>query len=166
MTLGLCSWKFAGPSMKLITHIRRVSRLRLCRSLPMRPMCYFMVCSAQLQLKSLETLRNVLIRSNKMQQYAGIYWLQVYSTCFGRPSRPSSGVQKTVTAASGTGHSNGATTFLQRRLPSRPSSGVQKTVTAVSGTGRSNGATTCTRGYGYSFYTPDDGGDGRPKHVE
>ena len=43
-----------------------------------------------------------------MQQYAGIYLLQVYSTCFGRPSRPSSGVQKTVTAASGTGHSNGA----------------------------------------------------------
>ena len=47
---------------------------------------------------------SVLIRSNKMQQYAGIYLLQVYSTCFGRPSRPSSGVQKTVTAASGTGH--------------------------------------------------------------
>jgi len=45
-----------------------------------------------------------------MQQYAGIYLLQVYSTCFGRTSHPSSGVQKTVTAASGTGHSNGATT--------------------------------------------------------
>ena len=39
-----------------------------------------------------------------MQQYAGIYLLQVYCTCFGRPSQPSSGVQKTVTAASGTGH--------------------------------------------------------------
>ena len=52
-----------------------------------------------------------------MQQYAGIYLLQVYPTCFGRPSRPSSGVQKTVTAASGTGHSNNlATTFLQRGL--------------------------------------------------
>ena len=51
---------------------------------------------------------SVLIRSNKMQQYAGIYLLRVYSTCFGRPLRPSSGVQKTVTAASGTGHSNGA----------------------------------------------------------
>ena len=47
---------------------------------------------------------SVLKRSNKMQQYAGVYLLQVYSTCFGRPSRPSSGVQKTVTAASGTGH--------------------------------------------------------------
>ena len=59
---------------------------------------------------------SVLVRSNKMQQYAGIYLLQVYSTCFGRPSPSSSGVQKTVTAASGTGHSNGATTFLQRGL--------------------------------------------------
>ena len=38
-----------------------------------------------------------------MQQYAGIYLLQVYSTYFGRLLRPSSGVQKTVTAASGTG---------------------------------------------------------------
>jgi len=51
-----------------------------------------------------------------MQQYAGIYLLQVYSTFFGRPSRQSSGVHKTITAASGTGHSNGATTFLQRGL--------------------------------------------------
>ena len=59
---------------------------------------------------------SVLIRSNKMQQYSGIHLLQVYSTCFGCPPRPSSGVQKTVNAASGTGHSNGATTFLQRGL--------------------------------------------------
>ena len=52
-----------------------------------------------------------------MQQYVGIYLLQVYYTCFGRPSRPSSGVQQTVTAASGTDHNNGATTFnLQRSL--------------------------------------------------
>jgi hypothetical protein len=47
----------------------------------------------------------ILIRSNKMQQYAGIYLLQNHSTCFGSPSHPSSGVHKTVTAASGTGHS-------------------------------------------------------------
>ena len=59
---------------------------------------------------------SVLIKFNKMQQYADIYLLQVYSTCFRRPSRPSSGVQKTVTTASGTGHSNSATTFLQRGL--------------------------------------------------
>jgi len=46
----------------------------------------------------------LLIRSNKMQQYAGIYLLQIYSTCFGCPSHSSSGVNKIVTAASGTGH--------------------------------------------------------------
>ena len=47
---------------------------------------------------------SILIRSNKMQQYAGIYLLQNYSTCLGSPSYPSSGVHKTVTAVSGTGH--------------------------------------------------------------
>jgi len=31
-----------------------------------------------------------------MQQYAGIYLLQNYSTCFGCPSHPWSGVHKTV----------------------------------------------------------------------
>ena len=46
-----------------------------------------------------------VMRSNKMQQYAVIYLLQVYSTRFGRPSHASSAVHKTVTAASGTGHS-------------------------------------------------------------
>jgi len=51
------------------------------------------------------SLPTSLIRSNKMQQYAVIYLLQNYSTCFGCPSHPSSGVHKTVTAASGTGHS-------------------------------------------------------------
>ena len=45
-----------------------------------------------------------LKKSNKMQQYADIYLLLNYSTCFGRPSRPSSGVHKTVVAASGTYH--------------------------------------------------------------
>ena len=57
---------------------------------------------------------SILIRSNKMQQYAGIYLLQIYSTCFGCPSNPSSGVHETVIAASGTGHSIWAATFLQR----------------------------------------------------
>ena len=56
----------------------------------------------------------ILIRSNKMQQYAGVYLLQNYSTCFGCLSHPSSGVHQTVTAASGTGHSVRATTFRQR----------------------------------------------------
>ena len=39
-----------------------------------------------------------------MQLYADIYLLLNYSTCFGRPSHPSSGVHKTVVAASGTDH--------------------------------------------------------------
>ena len=60
---------------------------------------------------------SVLIRSNKIQQYAVIYLLQIYSTCFGCSSHPLSGVHTTVTAASGTGHSNSATTFLQRGTP-------------------------------------------------
>ena len=51
-----------------------------------------------------------------MQQYAGVYLLQNYSTCFGCLSHPSSGVHKTVTEASGTGHSVRATTFRQRGL--------------------------------------------------
>ena len=59
---------------------------------------------------------SMLIRSNEMEQYAGVYLLQNYSTCFGRLSRPSSGVRQTVTAASGTGHSVRATTFRQRCL--------------------------------------------------
>jgi len=39
-----------------------------------------------------------------MQQYAGVYLLQNYSTCFGCLSHPSSGVYQTLTAASVTGH--------------------------------------------------------------
>jgi len=39
-----------------------------------------------------------------MQPYADIYLPLNYSTCFGRPSRPSSGVHKTVVPASGTDH--------------------------------------------------------------
>ena len=50
-----------------------------------------------------------LKKSNEMQQYADINLLLNYSTCFGRPSRPSSGVHKTVVAASGT---EAATTVL------------------------------------------------------
>jgi len=57
-----------------------------------------------------------IIRSNKMQQYAGIYLLQNYSTWIGCPSHPSSGAHKTVTAVSGTGHTTYHITFLQRGL--------------------------------------------------
>ena len=56
---------------------------------------------------------SILIRSNEMQQYAGVYLLQNCSICFGRLSHPSSGVHQTVTAASVSGHSVRATTFRQ-----------------------------------------------------
>ena len=98
---------------------------------------------------------SVLIKSNKMQQYKGIYLLQVYSTCFGRPSRPSSGVHESITAASGTGHNNGAATFLQRALI-RPR---WRKVVALLLWPVSEAAVTVS-------CTPDDGRDGRPKHVE
>ena len=45
-----------------------------------------------------------LKKSKEMQQYAVIYLLLNYSTCFGRPSRPTLRVHKTVVAASGTDH--------------------------------------------------------------
>ena len=58
-----------------------------------------------------------LKKSNKMQLYTDIYLLLNYCTCFGRPSRPSSGVHKTVVAASGTDHTMwGATTPQRVRL--------------------------------------------------
>jgi len=39
-----------------------------------------------------------------VQQYVDMYLLLNYSTCFGRPSRPSSEVHKTVVPACGTDH--------------------------------------------------------------
>jgi len=51
-----------------------------------------------------------------MQQCADVYLLLNYCTCFGRPSRPSSGVHKTVVAASGTVHTTWAASFLKRDL--------------------------------------------------
>jgi len=56
----------------------------------------------------------MLKESNKMQQYEDIYLLLNCSTCFGRPSRPSSGVHKTVVAASGTDHTIWGANFLKR----------------------------------------------------
>ena len=49
-----------------------------------------------------------------MQLHADIYLLLNYSTCFGRPSRPSSGVHKTVVAASGTDHTTWGASFFKR----------------------------------------------------
>jgi len=55
-----------------------------------------------------------LRKSNEMQLYADIYLLLNYSTCFGRPSRPSSGVHKSVVAASGTDHTIWGASFFKR----------------------------------------------------
>ena len=49
-----------------------------------------------------------------MQQYAGVYLLQNYSTCFGFLSHPSSGVHQTVIAASGTGHISASVAYRPR----------------------------------------------------
>ena len=56
-----------------------------------------------------------LKKSNERQLYvyADIYLLLNYSTCFGRPSRPSSGVHTTVVAASGTDHTVWGASFLK-----------------------------------------------------
>jgi len=62
-------------------------------------------------LADLEYLDSSLKKSKEMQQYADIYLLLNYSTCFGRPSRPSSGVHKTVIAASGMYRSSSNVTF-------------------------------------------------------
>ena len=59
---------------------------------------------------------SIFIRSNEMQQYAGIYLLKNYSTCFGCLSHPSSGIYQNVHAASDTGESVRATTFRHRGL--------------------------------------------------
>ena len=69
--------------------------------------CYVLFCSDYISafyIQGFVQRNSILIRSKKMQQYAGIYLPQNYSTRFGCPSRPSSGVHKTVTAASGKGH--------------------------------------------------------------
>jgi len=71
-------------------------------------------------------LNSRLKKSNEMQQYADIYLLLNYSTCFGRSSRLSPGVHKTVFAASGTDHTIWEATC-------------------------SPGSMICTRGCNYSF---------------
>jgi len=84
-----------------------------------------------------------------MQQYAGIYLPQNHSICFGCPSYPSSGVHKTVTAASGT-----ATTFLRGQILPR----WRKVVAQIRWPAPEAAVTV--------LCTPDDECGGHPKHVE
>ena len=55
-----------------------------------------------------------LKKSKEVQQYVDIYLLLNYSKCFGLPLHPSSGVHKTVSAASGTDHPIWGASFLKR----------------------------------------------------
>jgi hypothetical protein len=60
-----------------------------------------------------------LKKSDEMQQNEDTYLLLNYSTCFGLPSRPSSGIHKKVVAASGTYHTiwgADASVFAARRI--------------------------------------------------
>ena len=95
-----------------------------------------------------------LKKSNKMQQYTDIYLLLNYCTCFGRPSRPSSGVRKTAVVASGTDHTVWGARFFRVLIWSRLSKLARQTVWSVP---EAATAVLCT---------PDDGRDGRPKHVQ
>ena len=92
----------------------------------------------------------ILTRFNKMKEYVRIYLMQNHSTCFGCPSHLPPGVYKTVTAASGKGHSIWAKTFLQlgQIWP------LWRKVVAVP-----EAAFTV-------LCTPDGGYVGHPKHVE
>ena len=97
---------------------------------------------------------SILVRSNKMQQYAAIYLTQNGSTYFGCPSHLSSGVLRTVNVASGTGHSIWAATFLQLGLI-RPR--WRKVVAQILWLVPEVAVTI--------LCTPDDGCDEHPKHV-
>ena len=74
-----------------------------------------------------------------MQQYADIYFTAKSHCMFRVSQHPSSGLLKTVTAASGTGHDTGTATSLQH--------GLQATLEGSSCTD----IMTCAGGCGYSF---------------
>jgi len=93
------------------------------------------------QIKNWDISYSMSKNSNKMQQYADIYLLLNYYTCFGRPSRPSSGVHKTLVASSGTDHTIWAASFLKRDQISG-----EQVFQACSPDN-----TICTRGCNYSF---------------
>ena len=89
-----------------------------------------------------------------MQLHTDIYLRLNYSTCFGRQSRPSSGIHKTVVAVSGTDRTIWRASLLKRvlvwshlsKLAPQIVRSVPETATAV-------------------LCIPDDGREVRPKHV-
>ena len=99
--------------------------------------------------------RNTTVLVEEIQQDAAVcrYLLLLnYSTYFGRPSRPSSGIHKTVVAASGTDHTIWGASFFKRDHLGH----VWRSLLVWS---VPEAATTV-------LCTLDDGRDGRPKHVE
>jgi len=92
-----------------------------------------------------------LNKSKEMQQYADIYLLLNYSTCFGRPSRPSSGVRKTVVVASGTDHTMWGASFFKRDQISFFKRDQISPYLATFEEACSPDSMICTRSYNYSF---------------
>jgi len=78
------------------------------------PIDYYIQCLSYFYIRCSVHRNPRLKKSDEMQQYADIYLLLNYSTCFGRPSHPSSGVRKTVVVASGTDHNIWGASFLKR----------------------------------------------------
>jgi len=78
-----------------------------------------------------------------MQQYADSYLLLNYLTCFGRPSRPSSGVHETVVAASSRDQIIWEASFLKRDQI--------RTYLVTFEEACSPDSMICTRGCNYSF---------------
>ena len=93
----LCHIKYCWN--KMCQHEKLIKKL-----LP--SVCLLLVANVQTYAYMQEFL---LVYINKIQRYATVcrylFTAKSVSTCFGCPSRPSSGEHKTVTAASGTGHS-------------------------------------------------------------
>jgi len=89
-----------------------------------------------------------------MQQCADIHLLLNYSTCFRRPSHQSSQVHKAVIAASGTDHTIWEASFLNCDHIRTYLVTFEEACSSVP-----EAATTI-------LCIPDDGRDGRPKHVE
>ena len=89
---------------------------------------------------------SMLKKSNRMRQFADIYLLLNYSTCFGRPSHSSSGVHKTVVAASGTDHTVWGASCLKRDQISP--------YLVMYEEAEFPDSMICTRGFNYSFMYP------------
>ena len=95
------------PAVRHMYECMNVS-MYVCMYLRMYVCIYFCnICSSMHRNSRLK-------KPNKMQQRADIHLLLNYSTCFGRLSRPSSGVHETVVAASGTDHTIWGASFFKR----------------------------------------------------